>query len=50
MDKLNTYSPIYGKEDNWDNRLNLRHTLDLTSILEIQYLQKRLNNDDNDVV
>ena len=35
MGKLNTHSPIYCMKDNWENWLNLRHTLDrmyLTSI------------------
>ena len=50
ISKFNTHSSIYCMKDNWDNRFNLRHTLDrmfLTGILEFQYL--RLQNNDNDV-
>ena len=52
MGNLKTHSPIYCMKDNWENWRNLRHTLDnvhLTSILEVQYLQIRLHNNDNEV-
>ena len=48
MDNLNTHSLIYWLKDNWENWLNLRHTLDtvyLTCSLEVQYLQICLHND-----
>ena len=53
MGKLNTHSPIYCTKYNWENWLNLRHTLDkmyLANILDVQYLQIRPHNDENDVV
>ena len=50
MGKLKTHSPIYCIMDNWENMLNLTHTLDkiyLTGILSVHCLQKSLHNDDN---
>ena len=53
MGKLKTHSPIYCIMDNWENMLNLTHTLDktyLTGILEVQCLQISLHNDDNEMM
>ena len=53
MGQMSTYSPIYNMEDTSENWLKSWHTLDrmcLTSILEVQYLHKRLHNDDNESV
>ena len=52
MGKLNTYGPIYCVMDNWENMLNITHTLDkiyLTDILA-QCLQMSLHNADNEMV
>ena len=43
----------YYMKYNWMNWLNLRHTFDrmhLTSIVDDQYIQICLHNDDNEVV
>ena len=45
MGKLNKYSPIYCMKDNCHNWLHLRNTNDrmhLSSIFEVQYLNKRV--------
>ena len=50
MGKLKTHRPIYCMKDDWENGLNLKHTLDriyLTGILIVEYFQKSLHNDDN---
>ena len=42
ISKMKTHSPIYCITDNWENMLNLTHTLNkiyLTGILEVQCLQ-----------
>ena len=46
LGKLKTHSPIYWIKDDWENCLNLRHTLGiiyLTSILVVQCLQMLQN-------
>ena len=53
MGKLNTHSPIYCMEDDWENLPNLTHTRDrmyLTSILAVQYIKISLHNDGDEVV
>ena len=53
LGKLKTHSPIYWSRYDGDNWLNLTHTLDsiyLTSILEVQYVQISVHNDDNEIV
>ena len=52
MGKLNTHSPIYCMKHNWENILNLRHTLVgmcLTNSLEVQYLQIRHHEDNEEM-
>ena len=52
MDRPNTHNTIICMKDGGEIWLNLRYTLDriyLTSIL-VQYIQKRLHNDDSGVV
>ena len=52
MGKLKTHSPTYCMTDNWENMLNLTHTLNkiyLTGI-EVQFLQISLHNYDNEMV
>ena len=53
MGKLDTHNPIYCMKDDWDNWLNLRHTLNrmyMASIVEVQYVQIHLQNYDNEVM
>ena len=53
MGKPSTHNPIYRMKDNFKHRFNLKHTLDgiyMTSILEDEYLHRRLPSGDDEVL